>query len=514
MLVLGCLGLGVVVARAPGNSPPPTDTLLLGLSAEPRSLDPQTTTASSDFRVSLNVYEGLTRFAEGSLTPAPALAERWEIADHGKQYTFFLKHGVRFHDGTPLDAAAVKFNFDRMLDENHPYHHTGPFPLAFFFERVKQVTVVDEHTVRFQLDEPFAPLLANLAYPTGFIVSPQAVKKYDRDFGRHPVGTGPFRFGSWDPGRRLVLEQNKHYHGKRAKLRRLIFEPIADPMTRVAELRARQVDLVFELMPDNVSWFREAPGFRVVEAAGPHLWFLILNTRRPPFDDPRVRRAVNLAVDKQALVERVLQGTATVAAGPIARAFGAAAGTVTPYAYNPGRARELLRAAKVPEGHRLLLIAPQEGSGMLAPMQMATAIQADLARVGFDVAIESYEWNSYLTKVNAGLDDADMAEMAWMTNDPDTLPYLALRSKAHPPKGFNSGWYANPRVDDLIVEGRREVRPEQRARTYARIQELVHRDAPWLFVASWKQNVVVRNTVQGLELEPSFLVHFDGVSKR
>src|SRR5690606_16313976 len=175
LLATSLLGVVVVAARAPGASRPPADTLLVGLSAEPRSLDPHTTTASSDFRVLINVYEGLARFAPGTLTPEPALAEEWQVSKAGTSYTFRLKRGVRFHDGAPLDAAAVKFNFDRMLDEHHPYHHTGPFPLAFFFESVQRVRVVDPMTVRFELDAAFAPLLANLAYPTGLLVSPRAV---------------------------------------------------------------------------------------------------------------------------------------------------------------------------------------------------------------------------------------------------------------------------------------------------------------------------------------------------
>ena len=514
LLALGGLGLVVVAARAPAHQRPPNDTLLVGLSAEPRSLDPHTTTASSDFRVLTNVYEGLARFEPGTLTPGPSLAEHWSISKDGTQYTFFLKQGVSFHDGTAFDAEAVKFNFDRMLRKDHPYHDTGPFPLAFFFERIVEVEVVDRLTVRFSLDEPFAPLLANLAYPTGLMVSPAAVKRDERNFSRHPVGTGPFELVDWDSGRRIALGRYSGYHGQPAKLRRVIFRPIGDPMTRVAELRAGSVGLVPELSPDNVQWFRQAPGFRVVEAAGPHLWFVILNTKRPPFDDKRVRQAVNYAVDKRALVARVLQHTATVAAGPIPSAFGAYAGDVEPYPYDPAHARRLLGEAPPKLDDPLVLAVPQSGSGMLAPVQMATAIQANLAAVGLKVEIETYEWNSYLTHVNAGLDETHMAEMAWMTNDPDTLPFLALRAAAHPPHGFNSGWYENREVDELLLQARRETDVERRISAYARVQRLIHEDAPWLFVASWKQNVVARADVQGVALEPSFLLYLAGVSRR
>jgi len=151
---------------------------------------------------------------------------------------------------------------------------------------------------------------------------------------------------------------------------------------------------------------------------------------------------------------------------------------------------------------------------MLAPVQMATAIQADLEAIGIRVQIKTYEWNAYLTEVNAGLRDVHMAEMAWMTNDPDTLPFLALRSAAQPPEGFNSGWYENPEVDALLERARREPRPTERAAGYARVQRLVHQDAPWLFVASWKQNVVVPSNVHGVKLEPSYLLQLAEVHKR
>ena len=186
---------------------PPGDTLVIAQVAEPRSLDPQVTTALNDFRILVNLFEGLVRYRPGTLEPAPALAESWEISDDGRVYTFQLKDGVRFHDGSRFDAEAVRFNFQRMLDPKHPYHDTGPFPLAFFFEAVESIEVVGPLAVRFRLDKPFAPFLSNLAYPAGLIVSPAAVERWGEEVGRHPSGTGPFRFVDWRPGERVRLER-------------------------------------------------------------------------------------------------------------------------------------------------------------------------------------------------------------------------------------------------------------------------------------------------------------------
>ena len=496
---------------------PPADTLVVGQVAEPRSLDPQVTTALNDFRILVNLYEGLVGYRSGTLEPAPALARSWTVSDDGLVYDFGLRPGVRFHDGTPFDADAVRFNFERMLDPAHPYHDTGPFPLAFFFERVERVEVVDPLTVRVRLDAPFAPFLSNLAYPTGLIVSPAAVRRWGKDFGRHPSGTGPFRFVDWEPGRRVELARFDGYPGEPAALARLIFRPVTDPMTRVAELMAGGLDLALELPPDSVSAFRGRRGYRVLEATGPHLWFLILNTRKGPLRDVRVRRALDLAIDKQSLVRDVLQGTAEVAVGPIPAAFSWAAvaglGSAGP---GPERARALLAEAGHPEGLQLRLLVPRGGSGMLSPLAMAAAIQGDLARVGIDLAIESFEWNAYLARVNAGLDaDADLAAMAWMTNDPDTLPYLALRCDALPEQGgFNSGYYCNPEADALIEQARRATDRTERARAYQALARLVHADRPWIIVASWRQNLVSRAVVRGLRLEPSFFLRLNHTYKQ
>jgi peptide/nickel transport system substrate-binding protein len=264
-----------------------------------------------------------------------------------------------------------------------------------------------------------------------------------------------------------------------------------------------------------LGWFRESERFVVHEQAGPHLWFLILNTEVPPFNDRRVRQAVNYAVNKQALVDHVLQGTAAVAHGPIAAAFDWARDkTLKPYAYDPERARKLVREAGA-TGARVTLYAPESGSGMLAPVEMATAIQADLAAVGIQVRIETYEWNTFLGKVNAGLgSDVQMAEMAWMTNDPDTLLYLTLRTAAHAPDGFNSGYYSNPEVDELLELAQRTTERARRAELYRKLDRLIHEDAPWLFVASWKQNAVARRSVMNLRLQPSFFLQLYDVSKK
>lgn len=492
----------------------PPDTLVIAQSAEPKSLDPHVATSLNDFRVLENVYEGLVRFKPGTMDIEPALAEHWEVSEDGLSYTFYLREGVRFHDGSPFNAEAVRYNLQRLLDPEHPEYDTGPFPLSFFFATVERVEVVEPLIVRFHLKEPFAPLLANLAYPTGYMVSPVEVRRLRGDFGRRPSGTGPFRVVEWQSNRFVRLECFDGYWSAPAKLTQVYFKTVTDENARLTELLSGAADLIVEVSPDMIQFFRDDAAFQVYEESGPHLWFLIFNMRSPVLKHEQMRIAINMAIDKQGIVKNLLQGTATVASGPVPEAFGWAYNTdLDPYPYNPERARWIIGESGF-YGAELTLFATESGSGMLDPKGMAEAIQADLAAVGLHVTIETYEWNTYLSKVNGGLEgQADMAEMAWMTNDPDTLPFLTLRSQAWPEAGgFNSGYYANEQVDQWLEEARRETEIPQRAALYRKVQQVVHEEAPWAVIASWRQNAVASRAVHGLRLEPSFLFRLNSVT--
>ncbi len=513
-ILAAAAGLAALAALVPAAAQTPPNVLIVGQIAEPQSLDPQHVSAVNDFRILVNLYEGLVRYQDGTLEVEPALATDWEISEDGLTYTFNLREDVTFHDGSPFNAEAVKFNFDRMMDEDHPYH-TGTFPLSFYFSAIESTSVVDEYTVEFQLNEPFAPFLSNLAYPAGLIVSQAAVMEHGEDFDRNPSGTGPFVFAEWQSNTRVVIERNEDHWETVPELEAVVFRPITDANTRVAEMLGGGIDVMVEVPPDNVAQFDESDDFTLLEQAGPHVWFLILNMREGPFTDVRVRQAVNYAVNKQSLVDNVLQGTATVADSPIPPAFNWAYNEeLDPYPYDPDMARSLLEDAGA-VGAEITFYVTEGGSGMLDPIAMATAIQADLAAVGLVVNIETYEWNTFLGLVNPGLEGkADMAEMAWMTNDPDTLPFLALRSAAFPDLGgFNSGYYSNPVVDDLLERARTSTDQAERAELYREVQQIVYDDAPWLFVANWQQNAVTAANVTGLTLQPSFLLFLKDVTK-
>ena len=514
-LIAAALASAFLALAPQAQAQTPPNVLVVGQIAEPKSLDPHAVTAVNDFRILVNLYDGLVRYKDGTLEVEPSLAESWTISDDGKTYTFKLREGVTFHDGSPFNAEAVKFNFDRMLDEEHTFHETGPFPLSFFFSAVENVSADDDTTVTFNLNAPYAPFLSNLAYPTGLIVSPEAVKKYGKDFGRNPSGTGAYSFGEWEANAKVVAVKNPNYWDGAPELEAVIYRPITDANTRIAEMLSGGLDVMVEVPPDSLQQFKSDASFSVLEQAGPHVWFLILNAKEAPFDNKAARQAANYAINKTTLVDNILQGTADVAAGPTPPAFAWAYNEgLEPYPYDPEKAKALLKEAGY-NGEEITFYVTEGGSGMLDPVAMGTAIQADLQAVGMNVKIETYEWNTFLGKVNPGLEGkAAMAEMAWMTNDPDTLPFLALRTEAFPDKGgFNSGYYSNAKVDELLEKARQVTDQAERAALYKEMQEIVQEDAPWVFVANWKQNAVTKVSVEDFKLQPSFFLMLQDVKK-
>ena len=320
-LLASAVGGLLALPLSPAQAQIPPDVLVVGQVAEPATMNPHVATAVNDFRILVNLHDGLVRYAPGTLEVELGLAETWETSEDGTVTTFQFREGVTFRDGMPFDAKAVKFTFDRMLDEEHPLHGAGPFPLSFFFSAIEETELVDDMTVWFQLNGPYAPFLSNLACPTGLVVSPKAVERHGDDYARNAAGTGLFMFRVWESNRQVALQRKEGYWDGAPPLAGVDFRPITDANARVSEILSAVIDLMVEEPPDNVPLFAEDAQFMLHEEAGPHLWFLILDTKEPTFDDVRMRQAVNDAIDKESQVTNVLHRTVTVAAGPTPEAF-------------------------------------------------------------------------------------------------------------------------------------------------------------------------------------------------
>ena len=482
-------------------------TIVVGLQAEPVTLDAQQQTDYNSTRAGRNIYDALLHFKDESTEVEPALAERWEISPDGLTYTFYLRKGVKFHDGTDFNADAVLFSIERQIDPNHPYHDTGEFAYAdFTFGMVDKVEKKDDFTVVITLKQPFAPFLANMAMHSATIVSPEAVKKYGRDFSKNPVGTGPFKFVSWTPGVEIILERNPDYWGGAPKVDRVIYRPILEDQSRLSELEAGSVDLIVNIPPDDLARLKADERFTTVEQPGMHTWYIVFNCQKPPFNDVKVRQAANMAIDRQAIVENILQNTGTLAKGSLPPVLWSFTPDIKQYDFNVDQAKALLAEAGV-TNLSVNFWVPSSGSGMQQPVPMAQAIQADLKNVGIDAKIETYEWGTYLNQVIVPDPSTlpEMFEMSWIgdNGDPDNFLYILVSGDQVPPAGFNLGHCSDPQADELMRQARTTLDQAKRTELYIQIQKLLAEDAFWIPIDHETQIVVMKKSIQNFKLHPT-----------
>ncbi len=504
LLVLGSVGPAAAQ---------PAGTLVVGAVAEPVNLDAAQVTDFNSTRVIRRITEALVAFPDDSTRLVPGLAESWTVGRDGLSYTFKLRRGVRFHDGTPFNAEAVKFSFERQILPEHPFNKLGKYPFASFnFGTIKSVEAVDEHTVQFVMKEPRASFLTIMAGASANIVSPTAVRKWGADYPNHPVGTGPFRFVSWDRGQRIVLEKNPDYWKGPVKVERVIVRPIVEDQARLTELLTGNLDLAVNLPPDFIAQLENHPKITVLRGQGAHVWYLGINNQKKPLDDRRVRQAMNYAVNKDAIVRDVLKGTGLVSAGPVLPGTWGAEPGLKPYPYDPERARKLLAEAGHAGGFSTTLWVPESGSGMQSPVAMATVIQSNLKAVGINVALQTMEWGAFLAKLRTK--EQDLFALSWAAGneDPDLVVYPLLHSSQWTPGGPNRALYKNVRLDDLLQQARLVTDQAKRAELYRQAQRILVDDPPWIFIDHEIQVGAVSKRVQGFTLHPSFDLRVETIS--
>ena len=478
------------------------DVLVIGMEAEPPGLDPGQALGLHTLRVTHQIFETLVTTPDDSTEVVPGLAESWTTSADGLAWTFKLRRGVRFHDGTPLDAAAVKFTFDRVIDPSHPHAKNGKWSFVVgYLSSVKSVDAIDPLTVRLNLKYPTSSLLALLALPNCAIVSPTAFGKTHADFNARPVGSGRYRIETWERGSRLVLRRNDDYWGAKGRSQTLVYRAIPDATTRVTELLTGGVDLILPIAPDFIERLERNPQIVVHKKTGLTVWYIGFNVEKKPFTDKRVRQALNHAVNKEAIVRDILKGTGVPAVGPLLPGTWAAEPGVKKYPYDPATAKRLLAEAGYPNGFEVELWVPESGSGMQSPVEMATEIQSNLAAVGVKAPLKTFEWVSYLGKLRS--DAPAMFALSWFlkSEDPDLSLYPLFFSKNTPlPNRSN---YANTDVDQLLVQARQLADRPKRAELYRRAQQIIVDDAPWVFVDHELQVVATRANVKGFKLHPS-----------
>ncbi|MBO9541648.1 ABC transporter substrate-binding protein [bacterium] len=517
------MALGLLVALGGCSGPKPTaraekprygGVLIYAKGKDATRLDPADINEAESATVTENLFNGLVRFKQDSTEIEPALATHWEISPDGKTYTFHLREGVRFHDGTPFDARAVKISFDRQA---HPQPgQVFEYWANFFAPTIRDVQVLDPKTVRLRLKTPDATFLRNLAIASMAIISPKALEKWGVDVARHPVGTGPFRFVKWVPGERLVLEANPDYWDGRPYLDKLVFKPVTDNAVRLLELEVGEVHGMDGINPDDVGRIEADPELAFYSQAGLNVGYLALNNLKPPFTDARVRRAVALAIDKPALVKAFFAGGklgegAVVPMPPTIPGYNT---RLKDLPHDPTEARRLLAEAGYPKGFDLELWSlPVVRPYMPQGQRTAEAIQQSLAQVGIRAKIKTYEWGTYLDKVGKG--DHQAALIGWVGDfgDPDNFLYTLLDAANARPGGSatNYSFYRGEAVHRLLTRARTTLDPAVRKRLYEEAQVLIQADTPMVPLFHAKQLAAFRRDVKGFALHPTGTKYFERV---
>lgn len=497
---------GGAEAAQPSDGPQQGGVLVFARSGDSVGLDPARETDGESFYGSTQIFDTLVEFVPGTTEIQPALAESWDISDDNLVFTFNLREGVQFHDGTDLTADAVKFSFDRQMLESHPYHDLGPWQYWGYMDMsniVDRIEVVDDYTVRFYLQRVEAPFLANLAMDFAAIVSPAAVEEHGAEFKNNPVGTGPFEFVSWTKDDNIVLDANEDYWGEGPYLDRVILRVIPDATARYLALQNGEVDVIDFPSAEDLELMEEDPDIELIQQAGLNVGYLAMNTDKEPFDDKRVRKAMNYAVNREAIIEAVYGSAGQVAKNPLPPTMWGYNDDIEPYPYDPERAIELLAEAGYPDGFTTDVWAmPVARPYNPNARRIAEIIEQDFAAVGVESEIVSYDWGTYLDRVDAGDHQTGMLGWTGDNGDPDNFLFVLLSIPAAN-AGGNIAFWRNEEFNDLIVEAKQTFDQDRRAELYMQAQEIFHEEAPWVTLAHSVVTVPVGSNVRNFVIYPT-----------
>lgn len=481
------------------------ESLVFAQGAEPRGLDPAYVDDGESSKVIVNIYEGLLAYEESSTELKPCLAESWDVSEDGLSYTFKLKQGVKFHDGTDFNAEAVKYNIDRQLpplrEEDMPY-------ASFVFADVKDVQVVDEYTVTINLTKKNTAFLANLAMSLAApMVSPTALKANDGNCNQNPVGTGPYKFVEWNPSEDIILIRNDNYWGETAKTKNVVFKFIPDNSARIVALKSGEVDMIDGIDSTGVAQIKE-DGNKVFNLSGMNINYLAYNTTRAPFDDVKVRTALSKAVNVPELVTALYGEYAETAT------------TILP-TFMPGYSKDVKQVAYDPEAAKLELAE----AGLTGPIKMivynnprpynarnkalAESIQSYWSKVGVEVTIEDYDWTTYKDKVVAG--DYDVCFYGWIGDNGDPDNFLNLLCDQN--VSMNVARLNDATLEELIAKGTSTEKGTERDAIYVEAEQYIADLAVWLPISHANSLSAYVPAVQNYSYHPTGNIFFKNMYK-
>jgi peptide/nickel transport system substrate-binding protein len=431
--------------------------------------------------VGTQIYEGLTRFnthqADTWSTPVAGMAESWTMADDQLTWTFKLRQGQTFHDGTPFNAEAVKFGFDRIFEKSFQYYNpTVSNANVVYVAGISSYSVVDDYTFRIVTKRPYSFLLWDLAYL--FLPSPTAVQSYGKEYVQHAAGTGPFRMTKYVDGQVMELEPNDGYWQGKPKLDKLVLYPMPEPAARLAGLQAGDIDWA-EVPPPNAVAQLKDQGFQAITGPYPHIITYQLNMDRPPFNDVRVRQAINYAVDRSAQVA-VIDGFGIPAAQYIHKGHPYYDDSWEGYSYDPAKAKALLTEAGFANGFKLRMAYPPGGSGNMWPGPMNERLKANLKDFNIDVELVPIEWNNIISGRRAGFKNPDwsgydMIHISLSLSTPVNVRDFTTAS-IQPQGCCNAPGYSNPQLDAMFLEAERTFDEEKQNALLRQVQSGAMKD--------------------------------------
>ena len=472
----------------------PDKTLVFGRGGDTITLDPSLVLDGESAKVCDMIYDTLIQYKEDTTDLEPALAEMWDNSADGLTWTFHLRQGVTFHDGSQFNAHVAAFSLNR------PKAQTG----NFFSQIISHIIAIDDYTLEIQLNTPYAPFLTSLASTENSIISQAAVTHYGQGFENNPVGTGPFKFVQWDRNDQIVLRaSDTHWAGKPA-IDKLVFRSIPDNSERYMELQAGNLHVMEFPNPDVLSEIRGDAMLDLLMQPSLNVGYLAMNIEKPPFDNLKVRLAINHAFNKSEIIESLYQGTGIPAKNAIPPTLWSYDDTIEDYPYDPEHAKQLLAEAGYPDGFETTLWAlPIPRPYIPNGQALAEILQTQLREIGIEATIVTYDWNTYIEKTQNG--EHDMAMLGWSASaDPDNFFYYLLsKTTAQKPDALNIAFYRSDEMQDVLDRARASTDHNERIELYKQAQAIFHRDVPWVPLAHAQRLLVINRNVKNLKLSPS-----------
>ncbi|WP_206955115.1 ABC transporter substrate-binding protein [Trinickia acidisoli] len=509
----------------------PNKTLVFCSDASPAGFDPAQYTTSVEFSAAAyTVYNRLVEFEHGGTKVEPGLAQSWGVSSDGRVYTFHLRHGVKFHTTTyfkptrDFDADDVVFTFERMLDPDQPFRKAYPVQFPYFADlglatNLEAIEKVDPYTVRLTLRNASAPFLSELAMPFASILSAEYADQLLKEgkafeINQQPVGTGPFIFHSYTKDATIRFDGNPDYWKDGVvRLSKLVFQITPDPAVRVEKLKDDECQVMNYPPPADIASLRADPNLQMPHQVGFNLGFLAYNTTHKPLDNVDVRRALDMAIDKPAIVKAVYQGAGEVASAPMPPTQWSYDAALKDASYDPAQAKALLAKAGYPDGFTLTLWAmPVQRPYNPNARLMAEMIQSDWAKIGVHATITTYEWGEYVRRAHAGEHDAMLIGFTGDNGDPDNWLGVLLGCSAVNGSNF-SKWCYEP-FNDLIVKARETTDNAQRTTLYTRAQQIFKQQVPFTPIANSMVYQPLRKDVVGFKIDPFGPTQFWGVGFR